>query len=110
MVDNSQRWGSPQPSFTPRHFSTGLPESKADIPGEKISALLLERISAQFFILEAKPTIAREMSVLLLILSVKTKTNAEYCAFEYLSKGTKFNTIRRFLEKLYTKEKILQLS
>ena len=37
---------------------------------------------------------------LLLIHFLKTKTIAEYCAFEYLSNGTKFITIEEFLEKL----------
>ena len=32
--------------------------------------------------------------------SLKKKTNAKYCAFEYLSNGTKFITIEEFLEKL----------
>ena len=36
----------------------------------------------------------------LLLHFLKTKTNAKYCAFEYLSKGTKFITIEKFLEKL----------
>ncbi len=36
----------------------------------------------------------------LLLHFLKTKTNAKYCAFEYLSNGTKFITIEKFLEKL----------
>ena len=36
----------------------------------------------------------------LLLRFFKTKTNAKYCAFEYLSNGTKFITIEKFLEKL----------
>ena len=35
----------------------------------------------------------------------KEKTTAKYCAFEYLSNGTKFITIEKFLEKLLPKEK-----
>ena len=43
----------------------------------------------------------------LLLRFLKTKTNAEYCASEYLSNGTKFIMIEKFLEKLLTKEKRL---
>ena len=43
----------------------------------------------------------------LLLRFLKPKTNAKYCAFEYLSNGTKFITIAKFLEKLKTKEKRL---
>ena len=41
----------------------------------------------------------------LLLCFLKKKTNAKYCAFEYLSKGTKFTTIEKFLGKLWTNKK-----
>ena len=34
----------------------------------------------------------------LLLHLLKTRTNAEYCAFDYLSNGIKFITIEEFLE------------
>ena len=43
----------------------------------------------------------------LLLRFLKIKTNAKYFAFEYLSNGSRFIMIEKFLEKLSTKEKRL---